>query len=196
MASPVAENIPDRLMNDVWEVMHLVATMDLTSSTSRSRNDFQFECDGDEDLDSERKKMAETLVKMGDSMAERYNKQSDEDILVQEISDYLGKKADEINSLLGPGFTKFDPRNVIYKTPVWGSIYGAFKSKLEQFLGFDDISDQTQIALVSSVTKGVAKSFQESSSQSVNLVTTLSTYYITEKYGQKLKDFRSLAPLQ
>ncbi|GFO19172.1 hypothetical protein PoB_004567700, partial [Plakobranchus ocellatus] len=75
-------------------------------------------------------------------------------------------------------------------TGILGLVYGVFKKKVEDFIGSGE--DVANIALVTSITKGVASGLDQSSSGVAGLLATVSTTFVKEKYGSLLQTKESL----
>uniref|UniRef100_A0A0B6Z009 Uncharacterized protein n=1 Tax=Arion vulgaris TaxID=1028688 RepID=A0A0B6Z009_9EUPU len=76
------------------------------------------------------------------------------------------------------------PNDILFSSGIGSTMYSYFRSRLENFLGTSE--SLSKIVLVSSITKGVAYGLRESSSDSVNLVASLATKFISDKYGNFL----------
>ncbi|KAK3696926.1 hypothetical protein RRG08_023120 [Elysia crispata] len=138
--------------------------------------------------------VADKLMQLGDELQKRKQQQSEVEEISKEIGAYIKQvMAPEIERKLGPQLSRSSATTVLQETGVLSLVYGVFKKKVETFLGPDE--DMSHIALVTSITKGVASGLQQSSSGIAGLLATVSTKYVEEKFGAMLQKKGSLTKI-
>ncbi|XP_055887775.1 uncharacterized protein LOC106069430 isoform X2 [Biomphalaria glabrata] len=168
------------LKEEIYNVILAAAEMDLSNYGST----FQFECGGGDDEMSE---AAEKLVQMGDGLTQKYGKK-DCDQLIEDITQCLLAKSENINQWLSAHGAEINPTLDISATSVLSGIYVGFREKLGSYLFSkkEEGKEMQDISLVVSIAKGVCKSLHDSPFNGVSLAATLASNFIAENYQQFL----------
>ncbi|RUS85063.1 hypothetical protein EGW08_007157 [Elysia chlorotica] len=140
--------------------------------------------------------VAEKLMLMGDDLQSRKEEKERKEIeqISKEIGDYIKQvMAPDIEQRMGPRVSRSSATSVLQEAGVLSLVYGVFKKKVENLLGPGE--DMGQLALVTSITRGVASGLQHSSSGIAGLLATVSTKYVQEKFGTMLNKSGSLTKI-
>lgn len=210
-AKEMSTSVSNEILDEVWLMMHMAAEMGCSEVPSnKSSRKFIFEAEvepeyledvveADSPGHGEEKErayiaVAEKLMQMGDDLQSQKKQKSEIQELSKEISDYIKEvMAPDIQQRLSSPLSRTTATNILSETGVLSLVYGIFKKKVEDFIGPGE--DMGHIALVTSITKGVASGLKQSTSGVAGLLATVSTKFVEEKFGPMLQRKGSLTNL-